>query len=882
MKIKDADEKVPSWYENCRVVLRQILPDRIQGILLLSLVINVALVLLILLSLSMSVVVPAESGKNIAFGLLYKLNIEPRTLVAMRGLQSDTASIPGHVLMGWQARPEHISIDIKNNDFQRLSLQRDKAVSQGIFAGADESIPVTIRYRDEIIKADVNLKGNSLEHWGTDEWSLKVKTRGDSRLFGMREFAIQKPWTRNYLTEWVFHRVLAYEDIPYLQFSFVDVQVNGKEMGIYSVEAAPEDRLLDSTGFPPGPVMHLNDEVWQAESAGYTINDSLATVPVDIYNNKYYNSSQNPKEQSRKALDLFEAFRDRTLTATETFDLRRLATYMALTDLTGNWNGNYISNIRPYYNPVTAKLELIGHDALSLPITDISYLDDKQFNQLISKDPGIVWQYVHELERVSGPEYLDTFFKDIDTEFEQNLSIIYSEFPLYHFPREVYYQNQKVIRETIYPYRCQYSYLENITPQGVVNIESGSAQPMPVEVLGLRINGRLLSPADGPSILAGKKENEAINYQILRFRLPDGGNRVANTDNLTLECRVYGTTPVRSEPVIGRARLSDWPLTEDIVRQQPNSDTYSWLTKDEQNMTLTIQPGKWVISEDLIIPKKYTVLSQPGRGTRLDLTKGAMILSYSPFWLVGDEDVPFEVTSSDNTGQGILLLNVDNVSFLSYVRMSNLSVPDRNGWNLPATVTFYQSPVIIDHSEFLDGAGQGSLLSIIRGSAKISDSIFMRSKSDLLSSAYSSVELTDTRFFGPANSGVTGTGSSIHVRESNFLGPIGIGIRGMRNSDITAGNTCFSTVRVAVAAEDGSEMTLNECTINASVIGLAAYRNTPGYGSGTIFAKNVLVLNTQTPYLSEKGSSVSIGNAIIPVSESNVLPQIENITGIFA
>jgi hypothetical protein len=747
-------------------------------------------------------------------------------------------------------------------------------------ADTDASVPATIRYRDEIIKAEVNLKGNSIEHWGTDAWSLKVKTKGDDRLFGMQEFAIQKPWTRNYMTEWVFHRALSYEDIPHLQFSFVDVQINGKDLGIYALEEAPEDRLLDATGNPPGPILHLNDEIWSGRAAGYPNMDSPMIVPVDLYNQGQYNSSQDLGWQTRKASDLFEGFRSGTLSSKEAFDLRTLAKFLALSDLTGNFNGNLASNIRPYYNPITSNLELIGHDAVARePIKNIFYLDDRQFNKLILNDPDLLYQYVHELERVSDPEYLNTFFIEIDAEFEQNLSIIYKENPFYHFPREMYYQNQKIIRNTIYPYRCQYSYLENVTSDGVLNIEAGAAQSMPVEVLDLRMNGMMLPQTGGPKILPGNKEEEVMAYQMLAFRLPEGVNRVNTTDNLTLECRVYGTTPVKSEPVIGKSRLSDWPLKADIVRRQPNVEEFSWLTKDEKNRTLIVQAGKWEIQRDLIIPEGYTVISPDG-GTRLDLTHGAMILSYSPLRLSGNEDLPFEVTSSDGSGQGVLLLNVNNQSFFSFVRFSNLSVPDRNGWKLPASVTFYRSPVIIDHSEFVDGRAPGSLLSIVRGEGKISGSRFMGSEGDLLNLAYSSLEVRDTHFLGPADSGITGTGSMIQVLESNFQGPLGIGIRGMRASNITFGNSYFSGVRVAGAAEDGSKITLYESSINSSAIGLAAYTNTPGYGPGTIIAENVQIVNTHIPYLVEKGSSISIGSSRVPASESLVFPQIKEIAGI--
>ena len=879
MKIKSDNENDLLWWKKIQKVLSSFFFNRSTLIFLLSLLCNIVLFMIIIAGF----LATTDEGKGITENVLYKLNIEPANVLLIKnGILSENIRIPGHVFQGWLANPDYISIDIKNNDFQWLSQQRDKALSQGIWTGSDETVPATIRYGGEIIKADVRLKGNSIRHWGTDAWSLKVKTEGDSRLFGMREFSIQKPITRLYLTEWVFHKLLTYENIPNLQFSYVSVQINGKDMGIYALEEVPEERLLDANGYPDGPIFHINDNMWIIRAAGYFIEDSSNSVPVELYNSKKYNSSGDLEWQARKGLDLFEAFRDETITTTDAFDLRSLTRFMALSDLTGNINGNYGGNLKVYYNPVTSKLELIGNDAKSEVIKNIFYIDDRLFNQRISKDPNLVWLYVHELERISEPEYLDRFFSVIDTDFKHNLSIMYKENPFYHFPREIYYQNQEKIRQTIFPYRCQYSYLENVSIDGVVYIEAGAAQPMPVEILGLRVNGELLPQTGGPNILPGNDFEEVMNYQILSFNLSNGENRVIDTDNLTLECRVYGTTPARSESVIGKARLSEWSLKEDIVRRQPNPEQFSWLNRDDRNHTFTVQPGIWEINKDLIIPEGYTVVTRQGGGTRLDLIQGAMILSYSPLRLSGNEDLPFEVTSSDGTGQGILLLNVENDSVLSYVRINNLSVPDRNGWKVPSSLTFYRSAVIIDHCEFSGGNGQGSLLSLVKADGKISDSLFMGSKSDLLTSSFSTIEVVDTQFLGPALSGMSGTGSKIQALETLYDGSLMIGIRGMRSSDIIVENSHFSTARVAGIAEDGSVLTLRNCSINASVIGLAAYKNIAGYGPGTVYAENVLIQNTQIPYLSEKGSSVNFGRAYAPATEFPVFPQIKSITGIHA
>jgi len=714
MRIKDDNDNNVTWWAKYYHAFVPFFSSGSKRKYTISLLLNIILIAFIIISFSLFVF----STRNARDHLLYKMNIEPyQVYYALDGMKSENIRIPGHFIQGSLASPDHIYIDIKNNDFQRLLYQREMALSRGIWTGTDETVPVTIRYKDQTINADVRLKGNGYQHWGTDSISLKVKTKGDDRLLGMREFSIEKPWTRLYLTEWVFHRLLFYENLPHLQFSYADVQINGKGMGIYAIEEAPDDRLLEAKGFPAGPIFHMNDEIWEIRAAGYSIDDS-PNVPIDVYNAEKYNSTDR-NWQVRKGSDLLEAFRAGQISASDAFDIRTLATFMALSDLTGNYNGNYASNIRPYYNPVTSKLELIGNDAKTDRIDTIFYLDNRQFNRLVSNDPSLVPLYIHELERVSDPDYMERFLSVIDTDFRQNLSFMYKENPFYHFPREIYEYNQNIIRQTIYPYRCQYSYLDNVTANGTVLIEVGAAQPLPVEILGLRLNGELVPQTSGPTVVPGNDVNDVLHYQILTFQLTNGTNRITGQENITIDCRVYGTTPVRSESVFGKPRLSDWPLEEDIIRQQPNTEQVHWLFRDDKNMTFTILPGNWEISNDIIIPEGYTVLSQQGNVTQLDLTHGAMILSYSPLILCGEEDNPLTIISSDNSGQGIMVFDAENTSILSYVVISNLSVPDRNGWNLPSSVTFYRSPVIISHSSFSDGTGKGSLLSITQGNASI-------------------------------------------------------------------------------------------------------------------------------------------------------------------
>ena len=53
---------------------------------------------------------------------------------------------------------------------------------------------------------------------------------------GMSTFSIQDPITRNYTYEWLFIQNLKFEDVLAPNYFFVNVNINGKEKGIYAIE----------------------------------------------------------------------------------------------------------------------------------------------------------------------------------------------------------------------------------------------------------------------------------------------------------------------------------------------------------------------------------------------------------------------------------------------------------------------------------------------------------------------------------------------------------------------------------------------------------------------------------------------------------------------
>ena len=62
--------------------------------------------------------------------------------------------------------------------------------------------------------------------------SYKVDLRGTKRIWGLEEFALQKPITRNYVYEYMFHK-LEINNLISLKYFFINLKLNTNQ-GIYN------------------------------------------------------------------------------------------------------------------------------------------------------------------------------------------------------------------------------------------------------------------------------------------------------------------------------------------------------------------------------------------------------------------------------------------------------------------------------------------------------------------------------------------------------------------------------------------------------------------------------------------------------------------------
>jgi hypothetical protein len=790
---------------------------------------------------------------------------------------------------------EHIAIDIKQEDFMRLAYQREIALSRGILiSGEDDFVPATITHNGETVKVRIRLKGDSTDHLEGDKWSYRIDVKGDHTLFGMEQFSIQHPRTRNYVYEWIFHQALRREGLVSLRYDFINVTLNGKDLGVYALEEHFDKRLIENNEFIEGPIVRFNEDPrWLEEfnnpSRDYIIYNSFLPTDIDTYQTG--NALLDPKRyaQHTRAIHLLEAFRRGELNTSDVFDLQKLARLFAIADLTGAQHSINWANMRFYYNPITSKLEPIGFDGDSgkqirgLSV-QLSPLVDPIYLERLFSDPAFFEEYISTLERVAQPSYLDAFFAGVDDDLKRNLNVLYSEFPDSQWPtifyKDIYYRNQKFIRSVLNPTKAINAYFHGAS-DNYLELELGNIQTMPIEILSVSYQdfppfqpiARTILPERPisyiePLVDCRLRSTETVDYQVVKFKLPEG--MIASetlVSDLKINYRLLGTGQIREEIVFPWSYLENDFVENDFFLQEPNVQTFGFLKMDESAGRILISPGTWSLDRSLIIPPGYQVIAR--EGTQLNLSNSATILSYSPLEFIGSEDNPIIIDSADSTGQGIVVMNADQPSILKYVVMRNLSNPAQSGWELTGAVTFYQSPVAVSHSQFLESRSEDAL-NIVRTEFSIENSFFSGAFSDSFDSDFTKGRISESNFFNSGNDAIDASGSVIEIQNVSVDGTGDKGLSIGERSQVSASGIEIKNAFIAVASKDLSQLTLQDITISDSVFGITAYEKKSEFGPASIQVHDLEMMAVNTPYLIESQSSVAVNDQVMDARQENV------------
>ncbi|MCL0053646.1 hypothetical protein M1N45_01435 [Dehalococcoidia bacterium] len=845
-------------------------------------------------------------------GITYRDGLRPRDLTnwfkdEISRLTNYSSSLPT------------LTVDMGFNEWQKVSTIREEALDRGFLLTSDEEfVPATVTFDGRSVPVNIRLKGDSSTHWNTDKWSFRIHARGDERILGMKRFSIQTPPARTYHYDQGFLDNLRFDGVLAPQVHFVNVEINGKFLGVYNLEEQTSNEMIEASGRREGVILAMDQDPWWQYFERVPDVFGVGILPpghqgifaqLRIFQENRVAQDPVLLAQAQTAMDRFRGFQEGRLSASEVFDIELTAKYLAIVDLWAAEHGTAAPNIRWYYNPITTKLEPIGQNGAphfnefrEAILSPFNWDSDHILR--ILDDNEMAAAFARQLDRVSQPSYLTQLKDAIGASNERSLVALQNEYSrdLRLFaPWDWLERRQIVLLNVMDPPLTAVAYgyteeQETITPSSAegldFRLDVANLLALPLDVTGLEIQAPTFNDSDGS--VAGSPEpfiqdldgdsatlsrrvrgvyprvegipDDPLEFTTINIKLDKAAaDLIRNGGNVNLQTRMVGQDIVRRVPVTllnltnpGTQPLPSTPGLDEVL------DTHPFLSFDAKTSVSRVEPGNWLVNGNLVIPSGFAL--EASAGTVLRFQSDALLSTTGPLRFVGNVDAPVELRAAGTSWAGVLVIGASATSIWDNVIVRDTSGPSAPGLGITGGATFYRSPVALRQVSFLGSTAEDALNVVFS------------------SVAMDSVEFADTISDAFDGDSVTGTisssrfrrvgGDAIDLSASQITGD-GILFRNIGDKAISAGeattarftNSTITDASIGVASKDSSQVELENVTITrAQNVGLAAYQKKPEYDSAKIYGTRIQITGTDKPTLAQTGSYIVVdGRDVRPV-----------------
>lgn len=754
--------------------------------------------------------------------------------------------------------PEVIDLEIPAPDLRRLESEGARALKIGVLEPDQNTwVQAGIRSGNQILPAELRLKGDWVDHLQTDKWSYRVKLGGEDAWNQMQYFSLQSPHTRYYLHEWLLHRFWERESVLATRYEFVELRLNGESKGLYAVEEHFTRLLLEYHRRREGPIVRFDESgFWQgmkrrmqnhgliqpALQQGIEWADYAEILPFDDQN--------SPPPLAGRAAELLQALRTGARPPAEIFDLERMARYFASCDLFSAYHAMVWNNQRFYYNPLLDRLEPIGFDGfgnfpearhalLGQGLTHSDAIDPGEIFAFLFLDPAFVEKYLHYLDMYSQPAYLRDFLDEMEPEWLQRQFYLLEEGEQYFFDPAPLYDQQRRIRTLILPYARQSLHARREGDSILLHNRHG----FPLEVVGMGATDqypdrKLETPLILPAAPARRIYLEHIRDSLFLPQHPDQWTALAEAAWRSARDPYFHKIPASPgarmvfyrlpglDSLYATPILEGLPEGPDFARAGP-----SFPIGEVSGKIITIPAGLHLLTSSLVVPAGYELRIQPG--AQVEMREGAQILVRGNFSARGEADRPIRLYSPDASG-GLAVLQPSLPCTLRYVVAESLNAPP--GYS--GALTFYEADVFLDHCQFLKAACEDAL-NLIRCEVHIQNSLISQAAFDGLDCDFCRGEIRNLRVFQTGNDCMDFSGSVCTLEDILAENAGDKGISMGEDSDITMNRVFVQNARIGVAVKDLSFVLARELTLEAVDLGLELFQKKPEFGQAYLLVQGL-------------------------------------------
>ena len=810
------------------------------------------------------------------------------------------------VLINMFSKLDTLYIDIDQKNIIKIEKNRIEKIKNNktdfVKAKAE------IRYKDQILKTSIRLKGDRAIHYeNIENSSYRFKLKKNNFYKGMRSFSVQKPRIRNYVWEWIFHEFNEEFNSIKLKYNFINLNINGTNKGLYVIEEVFSNNLLEKNKRRAGPIFGLHEN--------FSTNFEISKL--DVYQSKYWNKISN-EEIFLIAKAKIEKLKDRDVPLNEIIDITKWANYFAICDLLGTQHGYLAKSVKMYYNPISGLIEPIPFDGHKIPhynyhesIKEIyqkmnlsSY--DKAFEKdnwlkyfFFNKDKSInilfYREYLESLKKITNKKFLDIFFlKNINKINLINSKIYLDSFKAdYNSERKsgvgIYFFDKKDIYS-----RAKFLIKRFSFNKAAIKIEDTDSEIIISNLSKTNLRSKILS-IDCEIIINNKKK---IKSFLLKRNLKFKNERIQKNQLNLKNSRCYN---LKIKDVIDNQIYNI--RIDQVSRKEIKKINYNYLDffiNSKKNF-LILKKDSLKVSKNIFIPSGFTVIISPGQ--KISLSDNAFIFSESNWIVNGEISNPVNISGAENNFGGGIFINSTEKSILKNLKVSYLNgldmgkkkdskfvrtsinknesntyehslITDSNYQNnlseykILGSINFFETTVELHNVSYFNISSEDAI-NIVRSNFLINQNYFFNINSDAIDVDFSEGVIRNVKFINILNDALDFSGSRVEIINA-FTNNIGDkAISSGENSIINVNYLDCLNSFIGVANKDGSKLILRNSKFKNIITPFAVYKKKHSYENANMSVFNVTLKNYKSKFILSELASLKIDNKIIKKNYHN-------------
>ena len=767
--------------------------------------------------------------------------------------------------------PKPIILDIKFKQFKKLENSRAKALQDGMIYHGHPSVKAKLQYLDNDYDVKVGLKGYFLDHIATKKWSLKVNF-DDKSFAGMSAISIQAPFTRDFQTAPAIAYAMQQKNIITPQNGYLDVTVNGRQLGIMYYEERLGEALTEKSGVPYGPIFKYDEKA-----------DKLLSIDKKAF---WSNNSI-----SRLIGERIEPLLDQPNKYVHLINEKKWAEYFATTFLFKCFHGSLDFNLIYYMHPLNQKIEPVSNDHSCgqkditrelgfLPKPEETAYRILQSGNMVSllKDELEWWQNSVEAKKhIQNINEKSASVKRLlskEAPFLKDFQINTKHFDYVHnwldqFSNEVTELDSREINNS------SFSSLDHKEPLLLVERSRNSFRGYIREFDKKSYQLRRVEYKDRNQQVILEINNDTSDEEISKFLNEIIGSGVVLKPP---KINIFYDQVGSKEQIIKRSAELTYENNSSYVTKYSSIDTIKKYFKYDRlsNLFYLDAHSAIRINETLRLPPKHSL--RLDKGTKVTFAENAGIIINGSLFTLGEENARVLITGSSNLWSGVHINGGGAKSLIKYLTVSG-GTGLFDGIQVRGSFTINDAIVTIENTQFMNNFSEDALnLNQVNGVLR--DVEISNTKSDGLDADFSDVRLINSRFVNIGSQ----TGADAIDISRTLLYAEGLEITKVTDKAISIGeeskayleNLVITDSVVGVVAKDSSDVKVRNIKLsNVKLADYMAYNKKSHYTGATIEVLNHPQKDPRA--IVEHGSTIKINGKLTPTQNLDVEQLYSNI-----